>query len=84
MNKSTMILMEKVQTNAKASKYLSQSRAHAREAESSKAFHALFKGESGEIEKGMSRKHSRLKELHQQASDILLQIHHAHAGSEKQ
>ena len=77
------MLMEKVQGNAKASKYLSQSRAHAREAEASKAYHALFKGTPGQLDKDMSRKHSQLKGLHQQVYDLCLQIHHIHAGTEK-
>lgn len=81
MDKSTMMLMEKVQTNAKASKALSHSRFHAKEAAASQACHELFKGEAGQLEKGMATKHKQLKGLHQQISDLCLQVHHIHTGS---
>ena len=80
MNKTTLMLIEKVQGNAQAAKYLAQSRAHQRAHEESSNFHALFKGEDGDIEKGMSRKYSQLKSLHKQVADLCLQIHTIHKG----
>jgi len=74
----TAALMEEVQTADRAAKYLTQSKHHARHAEESKHWHNLFKGEAGEIEKRISKKHGALAKAHAAASAACLALHAAH------
>ncbi len=76
----TRALMEEAQTSAKASKYLAQSKHHAREAEAAKNWATLFKGEAGTIEKGIASKHAKLEKAHSAAAAALFDVHTIHKG----
>ncbi len=72
--------MEEAQTSAKASKYLAQSKHHARQAEEANHWHTLFKGEAGTIEKGIAKKKAALAKAHSAAAAALFDIHNIHKG----
>jgi hypothetical protein len=79
MHKSiTKALLEEVKSKEIASKYLAQSKKHARHAQEATLWHNLFKGEEGEIEKRISKKHSALAKAHAMASAACLALHDAH------
>ena len=78
INAITAVLLEEVKTNEKAAKYLAQSKHHARQAEEAKHWHNLFKGEEGNIEKGIAKKHGALAKAHAAAAEACLALHTAH------